>query len=82
MKIEPPIDRHSLLDRVVELYELPVASLTFVPKGEVSIAYIVECADGTRFFLKLWGDTRQGRGQRAKLDVFLPVTHELYEGCA
>jgi hypothetical protein len=79
MKIEPSIDYPGLLARIKELYALPVTALTFIPEGEVSIAYLVDCADSTRYFLKLWANTRQGQGQRAKLDVYLPITHELYQ---
>ena len=79
MKVEPLIDYPLLLARVGELYNLPVRALTFVPEGETSIAYVVSCSDGQRYFLKLWPGSRQGLAMRARLDTVLPLTHELYE---
>ncbi len=79
MKVEPPLDHGSLMARVEELYGLDVAALSFVPKGETSVGYVVQGKDGRRYFLKLWPDTRHGRLQRTKVAVVLPLTRELYE---
>ncbi|PZS00115.1 MAG: hypothetical protein DLM69_06715 [Candidatus Chloroheliales bacterium] len=79
MKIEPPIDHAALIQQISSAYGLPVTALTFVPLGEVGIAYVVDCADGRRYFAKLLPGSRQGRSQQAKLGVYLPITYELYE---
>jgi hypothetical protein len=60
------------------LYRLPVQVLAFLPEGECSVSYRVRCSWGRDYFLKLWGDNRQGRPVRDRLDEILPVVHELF----
>lgn len=78
MKVEPAIDHPVLINRVASLYAIPAAGLVFVPEGECGVSYRVDCADGRRFFLKLWSDQRQARLLRQRLAVNLPLTRELF----
>lgn len=79
MKIEPSIDYSTLTAHLRDLYGLPIQTLTFVPQGECSAGYIVDCADGRRCFLKLWPDSRLGNALVRRMNVVLPIVHELRE---
>jgi spectinomycin phosphotransferase len=51
---EPSIDRSALLSVVCDAYQLPARSLAFLPLGFDSACYVLDCAGGRRFILKLW----------------------------
>lgn len=78
MKIEPPINHPALLQQINAEYVIDATLLTFVPKGELSIAYVLDCADGSRYFAKLLPHSRQAQGFRDNLDLYLAITTELY----
>jgi spectinomycin phosphotransferase len=54
MKYEPAIDRAALLVATRDGYGLRAGALTFIPVGYAAACYRLDCADGERFFLKLW----------------------------
>ena len=74
MKIEQDIDREALTRGIHQEYNIDVANLTFVHKGFVGYCYIVNCANGDRYFLKLYDDSRLGRINANRLDFYLPLT--------
>jgi spectinomycin phosphotransferase len=77
MKIEPPINHPALIQHISATYGLLVSSLTFVPKGELNLAYAVHCADGSRYFAKLMPDSQLSLAMRDNLDTYLAITTEL-----
>jgi len=78
MKTELAIDRRALIHTVRQEYGIDAAHLTFIPLGEVSYSYIVDCADGGRYFLKRLDDSRLGRISASRLDFTLAVTWSLH----
>ncbi len=79
MKIEPTINHDALMAQLDAAYGLNVVALTFIPKGELSLAYVVDCADGSRYFAKLMPNSRQALTMRDNLDIYLAVNAELYQ---
>lgn len=79
MKYEPPIDHAELLDAVRAAYGLTAEDLTFMPVGYVAACYVVRCADGERYFLKLWPATRVGSVGVAERTASLRLTRALHE---
>ena len=53
MLSEPSIDKQSLCAQLGHLFGLIVTGLSFVPKGEESWSYRVDCDDQARYFLKI-----------------------------
>jgi len=78
MKTELAIDKRALIDTVRQDYGIDAAHLTFIPLGEVSYSYIVDSADGDRYFLKRLDGSRLGRISASRLDFTLPVTWSLH----
>jgi spectinomycin phosphotransferase len=78
MRIEPTFDHDLLKDALRRHYGLSVERLTFVPQGEVAFSYIVMCADGVRYYLKILDDSRLARLSASRLDFTLPLTYELH----
>ncbi len=78
MRIEPVFDHALLTDALRHHYGLSVEHLTFVPKGEVAHSYIVTCADGARYYLKILDNTRLARSSAARFGFYLPLTDKLY----
>jgi spectinomycin phosphotransferase len=78
MKTELHTDKRALIHTVRHEYGIDAAHLTFIPLGEVSYSYIVDCADGDRYFLKRLDDSRLGRISASRLDFYLPVTWSLH----
>jgi spectinomycin phosphotransferase len=78
MKTEFAIDRGALIQAIRRAYGLGVARLTFVPKGEVSTSYVVDCAGGDRYFFKCLDASRLGKMSASRLDFYLPLTWNLY----
>jgi len=78
MKTELHTDKRALIHTVRHEYGVDAAHLTFIPLGEVSTSYIVDCADGDRYFLKRLDDSRLGRISASRLDSYLPMTWSLH----
>ena len=78
MKIELAIDKRALTHTVHQEYGIDAAHLTFIPLGEVSYSYIVDSADGDRYFLKRLDGSRLGRISASRLDFYLGVTWSLH----
>jgi len=78
MKVEIRIDKAALIKRVRQAYGIDVKSLTFLPEGEVAYCYVAHCANGDRYFLKLFSDSRAGRISVSRSDFYLPLTWSLY----
>ena len=53
MLTEPSIDKEHLRTELCHLYSVNVVDLTFVPKGEESWSYIIDCENGARYFAKI-----------------------------
>ncbi len=77
MKIEPSIDRPALLRQINAAYGVAATSLTFVPKGELNLAYVVHCSDGSRYFAKLMPNSQVSQAMLDNLDNYLAITAEL-----
>ncbi len=58
-------------------YGVDVQHFTFVPKGWDSVCYVIQCADGERYFLKLAPSAREGTAA-SDPDFYLPLTWNLY----
>ncbi len=78
MKIELDIDKAALAERIHQEYGIQIESLTFVPRGEVAYGYIVHCAAGDRYFLKLFSDSRLAQIGTRHTDLYLPLTWNLH----
>jgi hypothetical protein len=61
MKVELALDKEALIGRIHREYGIQIQHLNFLPKGEVSYCYIADCRGGERYFLKLFGESRQAR---------------------
>ncbi|WP_112240709.1 phosphotransferase enzyme family protein [Kribbella monticola] len=73
MLVEPPVDRSTLTDAVLQYYGLTVSSLEYVPVGWATAGYSV-WADGSQYFLKLWPDRERATGALERL----PFVQELH----
>ena len=78
MKFESDIDKTALLEKIRREYGTDAVRLTFVPKGEVSYCYIVDCSKNERYFLKLFDNSRLARISVSRLDFYLPLTWNLH----
>lgn len=78
MKYEPEIDKVGLAATVAGEYGIEVCRFTVVPKGWGSVCYVVECAHGGRYFLKLAPSARTGTAA-SDPDFYLPLTWTLYQ---
>lgn len=78
MKIEPNVNHAALMAQLDAAYGLNVTALSFVPKGEVSLAYRVDCADGNAYFAKLIPNSVAARTTRRNMDTYLALTSELH----
>jgi len=79
VKYEPAIDRARLIATVRDVYGLPGERLSFVPVGYAAACYVLHCAGGARYFLKLWPDTRVGREHADRRETILRLTRALHE---
>lgn len=79
MRYEPAIDRARLGERVRAAYGLPAGDLAFVPLGFEGACYILHCADGEQFFLKVWPDLRVGEAPALRRYAGLTLARALYD---
>lgn len=79
MRYEPPVDRARLIDAVRQRYGFPARGLTFVPVGFATACYELDCADGSRYFLKLWPNLRLGQPVATRLYGTLVLVRALYD---
>jgi len=78
MKYESPtIHRPILIETLERECDLIIEGLDLVPLGEVACSYIAYAQNGTRYFLKLYTDTRAGRLFSSRLDFYLPLCQQL-----
>jgi len=77
LKTEPSIDKIALIETVRREYGLCIESLNFSPTGWVAHCYVVDCAGGERYFLKLCGDSGQIPLAASDIDFYLPLTYQL-----
>jgi spectinomycin phosphotransferase len=79
MKVKYDIDDSKIIDSVEQRYGISIAKLEFIPFGDSAYSYIVICADGKRFYLKLF-DLENGRQKESadRLDFYLPMTWSMY----
>lgn len=79
MRYEPAVDRGRLIEAVRDAYGVPAQDLAFVPEGFVAACYVVDGADGSRFFLKFWPHLRVGQAAAERLHGSLLLTRALYD---
>src|SRR4051794_31860822 len=79
MRFEPPVDHARLVEAVRAAYDLAADNLSFIPVGFAAVCYALECADGTRRFLKLWPDTRTDPDAVVQRDTMLRLPQALHE---
>jgi len=77
LKTEPTVDKTALIETLHREYSLSIERLTFTSTGWVSYCYIVDCAGGERYFLKLSSDLEQAPLAASNRDFYLPLTHQL-----
>jgi spectinomycin phosphotransferase len=79
MKVKYDIDDSKIIGSVEQRYGISIAKLEFIPFGDSAYSYIVICADGKRFYLKLF-DLENGRQKESadRLDFYLPMTWSMY----
>jgi hypothetical protein len=78
MQIEPHRAVAALIEKVRREYDIDVERLTFLTRGWGGICYLVDCSDGSRYFLKRLEDSRVARISASRLDFYLPVTWKLH----
>ncbi|HLZ71760.1 MAG TPA: phosphotransferase [Dehalococcoidia bacterium] len=61
MRCEPSVNRERLIAVVRAEYQIPAEKLDFVPVGFDAACYVLHCAGGQRYFLKLWPELRLGQ---------------------
>jgi hypothetical protein len=74
----PDIDTDRLRRALWVSYALRVERLTFLPVGFASLCYAVECADGTRRFLRLSDGGGFVPFTASDPEFYLPLTHQLH----
>lgn len=79
MRYEPAVDRPRLMQTVWDAYGVPAQGLRFVPEGFVAACYVVDEADGSRLFLKLWPQLCAGQAAAGRLHGSLVLTRALYD---
>jgi aminoglycoside phosphotransferase (APT) family kinase protein len=79
VRFEPAINHARLIETVREEYGIPAQDLDFVPVGFVAACYVVNCAGGERFFLKIWPQLRVGRAAARRQYAALALTRALYD---
>lgn len=75
MEVKYRIDDHELIGNLNKEYEIQAESITFIPIGDSAYSYRVDCANGDRYYLKLFD--HQNDRQRAnieRLKHYLPLT--------
>ena len=77
MKVKHTIDDAVLLAAIVEHYRISAENLMFIPMGDSAYAYRVDCANGDRYFLKLFDTVTQQRNIE-HLEFYLPLTWQLF----
>lgn len=77
MKTKPPdLDTDALVRLVENEYGLVILTLSFLPVGEDSFAFVAKDSDGARHFLRLEEDT----GQRSRLENAYVAVESLARG--
>ena len=78
MKTEPAIGKAALSEILFREYGLAVERLDFLPTDWTAYCYIVHCANGERYFLKLTGSGGLVPYAIGDPAFYLPLTYELY----
>lgn len=79
MRNEPPIDRAHLMATLRHVYGLAIEELAFMPVGFAAVCYTAFAADETKYFLKLWPDTRPASRAAERHAATLNLCRALYE---
>ena len=77
MKTEPPIETTALVETLSQEFGLSVQHLDFWPSFWTSACYIVQAADGRRYFLKLTPENYT-LTIASNPDFYLPLTYQLH----
>jgi hypothetical protein len=65
--------------KIEENYHIRVQDLSFLPKGDISYAYVVTSTYGRKYFLKLFDkNTVSGVRSIELLNFYLPITWGIY----
>lgn len=64
-----------LLQMINDQYQIGATHLTFIPVGDKSYSYQVQCSKGERYYLKLL-DNNQHREEITQTDYYLPLLQE------
>ncbi len=79
MKVKYPIDETALIAKLIRDYGIRADNVEFIPMGDSAYSYIVNCADGMRYYLKLLNRNNDRQRKHAeRLDFYLPLTWRLY----
>ncbi len=78
MKSDSGINRSLICEILRQEYALPVERLHFLPTGWVAYCYVVFCANGERYFLKLISLQGMKPYAASSPDFYLPLTEELH----
>jgi hypothetical protein len=78
MKVEPIVDKSTIIETLRRQYGLRIEHLDFLPHSWLCSCYVVRCADGARYFLKLYDVAGWAPFVATDLDFYLPLTHDLH----
>lgn len=76
---ELELDKDGLRKVLSAMYGLRATALTFVPQGEVTYGYRADCQDGSRYFVKVYNDSRASRRSAARLPYTLAINRALHD---
>ena len=76
MKIPHSMSNDAILDVLNHSYDLMANQLTFIPIGDKSYGYKVDCANGAEYFLKLLDKQNQKDAVQSS-GYYLPLLHSL-----
>ncbi|MBW7457036.1 phosphotransferase family protein [Paenibacillus sepulcri] len=80
MEVKYQIEDSVLMIHLNKEYGIEIKSIDFIPAGDSAYSYGISCADGQRYYMKLFDHhhDRQKAGMD-RLDYYLPLTWSMYE---
>jgi spectinomycin phosphotransferase len=79
LEVKYPIEDNILMINLNKEYGIQMESVHFIPMGDSAYSYWVNCANGDRYYLKLF-DHQNDRQRRSieRLKYYLPLTWQMY----
>ncbi len=80
MRPEPQIDYTALIAALQTSYNVPAQNVRYFPTEWADYCYVIECADGSRYFLKLHPHQLDTTASAASsVEFYLPLVHTLHK---